>query len=348
MPRKSRLVASATRREHRVRAGLPAEDRGSRVPIIGLRVAAGLRLAGISNAQAARLLRVNGVEVTAQAINDIVNSRTKSTRPKIRSGLAKLAGRPFSAKFLGGEKEIEVPPMPIVLSKRDHWWAWGFADPQNLVGSTSGLAYRPPRKDDGTPALYELYALVLYSRIEQAWKRDFSGTAVSPRLYPLLRKLLALSHWRGLVTITDEASSKIDRSFWDDAGQFAEAMLTACSFVLQPWLEGHVKPRRYMVSALHHFLEASITLDEALHNREAVPNAQSIRREVSAKWFGDRRLLSMKELLNMAAFGTYQRSLVTTPASDPSPCQHSHRGTRSRRRKRGRGGGAKPANTLHS
>jgi hypothetical protein len=281
--------------------------------VIGLRVAAGLRLAGISNKQAARQLTLSGIEVTAQAINDIVNGRTKSTRPKIRSGLAKLAGSPFSAKFLGGEREIEVPPMPIVLSRRDHWWAWGVADAQNFVGSKSGLAYRPPGNDDGTPALYELHALVLYSRIEQAWKRDFPDTPVSPRLYPLIRKLLALSHWRGLVTISGKAGSKIDQSFWDDAGAFAEAMLTASSFILQPWLEGSVKPRRYMVSALHHFLEASIALDEALHNREAVPNAQAIRRKVSAIWFGDGQLLPMRELLNMAAFGTYRRSLEDDP-----------------------------------
>lgn len=65
-----------------------------------------------------------------------------------------------------------------------------------------------------------------------------------------------------------------------------------------------------MVSALHHFLEKSIALDEALGTRETVPNAQALRREVSAKWFGDGRLLTMKDLVNMAAFGTYQASLA--------------------------------------
>jgi len=280
---------------------------------MGMRVAAALRLAGISNADAARRLRLSGIEVTAQAINDIVNGKTKSTRPRIRSGLAKLAGPPFSAKFLGGQEEMDVPQMPMVLSNRDHWWAWGFGDPQNLVTVGSRLAYTPVRDDSGTPPLYEVYALVLYSRIERAWKRDFPDTPVSLKLYPLLRKLLALNHWRSLVTASNPAHSMIQQSFWGDAGAFAEAMLSATSLILKPWIDGNVKPRRYMVSALHHFLHASVALNEALGNRESVPNGQALRRVVSAKWFEHGGLLPWKEFMNMAAFGTYQASLSRTP-----------------------------------
>jgi hypothetical protein len=229
------------------------------------------------------------------------------TDPKIRRGLAKLVGRPFSAKFLGGEGQIEVPPMPALLSRRDNMWAWGFADAQDLVDAKTGLAYAPPLSGAGTPARYEIYALVLYSRIEQAWKRDFPNTPVSWRLHPLLRRLFALAHWRGLVTMSDD--SAIPPSFWNEAGSFAEAMLAATSLILKPWFDGDVKPRRYMVSALHHLLRASNELEKALSAREPAPHAQAIRREISAKMFGG-RLITNKEMDEVAEFAAYRKNVV--------------------------------------
>lgn len=284
-----------------------------RVPIVADRVAAALTLAGVSNAEAARRMTLGGFKVTAQAVNDIVNGQTKTTHPEIRKGLARIVGRPFTPRFLGGERDIAVPPTPRKMKSGGRVWAWGSGDAQGMVDFNTWRGLKAPSSGGGIPALFEVCALALHSKIEKAWKRDFPAIPIPPELHHLLRKLLAIGHWRSVVNVRSEVGHNADPSrFWKETGEFARLILEAVTLVLRPWFDGEEAPRPYVVSALKRLLEATIAFGDACHSRESSPNTQKVRGIMSEMVFGrGGRLLTEIEYHQMREAVTQITEAVT-------------------------------------
>jgi hypothetical protein len=249
------------------------------VPICGERVRVALMLAGISNIQAARRIS-RTVPVSSQAIDNIVNRRTRHTKPEIRNHLARLCGPAITARFLGGEEELKIPPMPRIGVSGGAPTFFGGVDSQDLLGEDF-LPLNAPGVGAGVPPVYEIAALSLYRRIEQVWKVEYPADSLPTDLYPMLRQLLSLTHWQRLAFKGGESLSPSHlRRHWADAGDFARAMDTALFLILKPWVKGDAVPRKVLAASLRHLIRASWKLREDFHRRETLPHYYLLRRHL--------------------------------------------------------------------
>jgi hypothetical protein len=115
-----------------------------RVPIRGDRLRLALGTAGLSENQAARLLRDRRLaRISQPALNNISTGKTRSCRRSVRDGLAALCGEPITSAWLGGEGELEE----AILGEE---------------AAREGLMLMP----------WDIRAHIMLLAFERAWKRD--------------------------------------------------------------------------------------------------------------------------------------------------------------------------------
>lgn len=178
------------------------------VSVDGRRVAAALRLAGISNRQAAHALWRPDGGPTPQALDKLTKGRTKRARRDVLRGIAKLAGPPITLGYLMGEEELQLP-------RKIKRYALGL----KLMGISEFL------EDNPNPApRAELEAARLSALLLRLLPRN-ERSRVEAGLLDELGWLLRLEFWRNHVGLPQSPSE-------DERANFAASLSAAVRLVL--------------------------------------------------------------------------------------------------------------------
>lgn len=256
MPRKS-----AVQRSHRLRRENPL------VPIRGDRVKAALHWKGLTNRAAARALSKAGVRISAQALDDITGEKRKRCRRSVRATLASICGRPITAAYLGGERNLVLPTLPSTPTGKGEPSVpvLGLTDePTDMLGTIHpALGGTAPianvEADPPLPPEYELEAYQLSADIEGALRRDGVPSEDMFDVLTATRYLLSLAFWRRWANEMGELESTRQEGHLDpervkvvvaDAASFARTLAQAVRLVLRPWLEGRVGIRSLLLASL--------------------------------------------------------------------------------------------------
>jgi hypothetical protein len=204
------------------------------VPIVNRRVSAALRWRRKSEAEAAK-----AAGVTRQAVSNIANGRARKCRRSVREAIAKLCGPPITAKYLGGETDLKIPPLSFAPSGRLRSKIMGIDGAGFATTAMGQLAESAPQ--------YELEGLALGRAIRSAAKRnkEFATELDPPDLEHTARWMVSLYLWREYV-FGDQAALG-GSTYSSDASAFAYHTAEAFSILLRPWLEGRVRMRPRML-----------------------------------------------------------------------------------------------------
>jgi hypothetical protein len=204
------------------------------VRIVDRRVSAALRWRRKSEAEAA-----NAAGITRQAINNIVNGKTRKCRRSVRDAVAKLCGAPITSKWLGGETDLKIPPLSFAPSGRLGSALMGI-DGAGFASSGMGqLADAAPQ--------YELEGFALGRAIKSTANRnmELAGELNPPDLEHTARWMVSLYLWREYVF--GEQAAVGGATYSSDASAFAYHTAEAFAILMRPWFEGRVKMRPRML-----------------------------------------------------------------------------------------------------
>jgi hypothetical protein len=228
------------------------------VPVRGNRVRAALAWRGLSNREAAARLKKRGVDLTAQGLDYITAGETRRCRRSVRSELARLCGPPITAAYLGGEENLDLPPLPL-----SRYALKVPSAPADMLGSKVPGHPEPinPQRVRQSPAVsppprYELEAIRLAKLIAKAWERDREKEEEVPNVLNEVRFLLSLPFWRKWIYEMGDLGAEFPslktralelESIETESDAFAAALARALTILLRPWLQGKVMARRWLL-----------------------------------------------------------------------------------------------------
>lgn len=197
------------------------------VPIVGPRVDAALRWRGKSQEDAA-----DAAGVSRQAISLIASGKTNKCRKSVRSAIAKLCGRPITARYLGGERDLVLPPLTAMPSGRN-------ADEIMPIDSAGFAADWAHATEVDTTPRYELegYALGRMLATAPDLFRAHGPEWPHPNVENAARWMVSLPLWREFLFEEQRVHAVNAASHREEASEFARHIAAAMAILLRPWIE---------------------------------------------------------------------------------------------------------------
>ena len=196
------------------------------VPIVGARVQAALRWRGKSETEAAK-----AAGVTRQSIALVTSGKTVKCHRSVRSAIAKLCGRPITVRYLGGEKDLPLPPLTTMPSG---------SNPGGVMPSDSaGFAADWARMKVETAPLYELEGYALGRKLAAAPDlfRAHGPEWPHPDVESAARWMVSLPLWREFLFEEQKVHAVDAESHRAEAAEFARHVAAAMTILFRPWIE---------------------------------------------------------------------------------------------------------------